>query len=114
MASATLTLDGPRFGRFSFSSAGIERAVACIQEALLEKGKTIIIDEIGPLELEHGQGLAAVLPKLSRAGNLLIVARKELVESIFALVPRHSGRVFTLDAGNRLRISEEIAAFLLD
>jgi nucleoside-triphosphatase THEP1 len=101
-------LDGPRFGRFSFSSAGIDRAVDCLRGILTRPPDSVdspgtapqpvvIIDEIGPLELEQGAGLAPVLPLLAGAGNLLLVVRPSLAGLVEALVPEHR-RTFILVA----------------
>lgn len=112
LARLDIELGGPRYGKFSFSRAGIEAALRCLKAALAKKARLIILDEIGPLELDLGQGLAPILPKLERAGDLLMVAREGLVERVSALVPRHERRVFTLDLANRDALAREIARFL--
>jgi nucleoside-triphosphatase THEP1 len=108
-------LDGPRLGKFSFSSAGIARAVQCLRRVLAlsvdggEAGsggdadprQVVVVDEIGPLELEHGEGFAPVLPLLAAAGHLVLVVRPSLTDAIAALVPRHEREVVTLTRQRR-------------
>ena len=136
-------LGGPRFGRFSFSSAGIERAVESLRGSLLRSRVAwesdlvalpsgdvsaargcsvpsrstppapqpiVIVDEIGPLEFERGEGLAPVLPLLAEAGDLLLVARPSLLDRVEALVPRHAREVLIVTLENR----DTLAPFLID
>jgi nucleoside-triphosphatase THEP1 len=102
-------LGGPRYGRFSFSSGGIARAVDCLRGILTSSGggaaqstgSVVVIDEIGPLEVDRGEGLAPVLPLLAGAGDLVLVARPSLVDRIEALVPRHRREVLVVTPENR-------------
>ena len=130
LARSDAELDGPRIGQFSFSSAGLERAVDSLRGILTRSRGTdgsagtgcspdagdtpgpgvspgtgdspstgtspgtaqqpvVIVDEIGPLELEQGAGLAPVLPLLAGAGHLLLVVRPSLADLVEALVPVH-------------------------
>jgi nucleoside-triphosphatase len=112
LARSDLVLEGPRLGRFWFSEEGVRRAVACLQTAFGAAGRIVIVDEIGPLELESGLGFSPVLPLFASAGNLLIVVRRELVPAVDALVPRHQREVFTLVPGNGEELSMRIREFL--
>lgn len=123
-------LDGPRYGRFSFSSAGLERAVVCLREILRRPPQTatlatpaeasgssapareppvVIVDEIGPLELELGAGFAPVLPLLADAGSLLLVARPSLVGRLQDFVPRHEREVLVVDPASRGSLAAVLA-----
>jgi nucleoside-triphosphatase THEP1 len=93
LARCDADLGGPRWGRFSFSPEGIGRAVDCLRAAL-DRGAPVdplvtVIDEIGPLELQAGAGLAPLLPLLRDAGRLLLVVRPSLVDRVRELLPRH-------------------------
>jgi nucleoside-triphosphatase THEP1 len=99
-------LGGPRFGRFSFSSAGITRAVDCLRGILSSPPgagpqPVVIVDEIGPLELDQGEGLSPVLPLLAGAGHLLLVVRPSLADRVEAFVPRHERRIIAVTPENR-------------
>jgi nucleoside-triphosphatase THEP1 len=110
LARSNRDLDGPRFGRFGFSSAGIERAVGCLRGILLRSqgGTIVVIDEIGPLELERGEGLAPVLPLLADAGHLLLVVRPSLVDRVEALVPRHERALLVVTPENRSSLASVV------
>jgi nucleoside-triphosphatase THEP1 len=115
-------LDGPRFGRFSFSSAGIEHAVDCLRGILTSSAEggaeadgggnvprpVVIVDEIGPLELEMGAGLAPVLPLLAGAGHLLLVARPSLLGRVEVLVPGHRRTVIMVTPEHRASLATAI------
>jgi nucleoside-triphosphatase THEP1 len=118
LGRSDVDLGGPRYGRFSFSSRGIARAVDCLRGILASSrggagaspGPVVVIDELGPLEVERGEGLAPVLPLLAAAGDLLLVARQSLVDRIEAFVPRHRHEVLVVtpeirDALARLAIA---------
>jgi nucleoside-triphosphatase THEP1 len=68
----------------------------------------VVIDEIGPLELELGKGLAPVLPLLAAAGNLLIVVRPSLAARVRRLVPTHERTLVALTPGNRSSLAAAI------
>jgi nucleoside-triphosphatase THEP1 len=107
-------LGGPRFGRFSFSSAGIARAVDCLRRILSSAPESVVIvDEIGPLELDQGEGLAPVLPLLAGAGHLLLVVRPSLANRVEALVPRHARRVIAVTAENRTSLASAIDGWFM-
>jgi nucleoside-triphosphatase THEP1 len=121
-------LDGPHYGRFSFSSTGIARAVDCLREILSasapEEGdadaaetadrplagapNVVVIDEIGPLELELDKGLAPVLPLLAAAGPLLLVVRPSLAARVRRFIPAHERTLLTLAPGNRSSLAARI------
>jgi nucleoside-triphosphatase THEP1 len=116
LGRSDIELCGPRCGRFSFSSGGIARAVDCLRGILASSaaaaagagsspGSVVVIDEIGPLEVERGEGLAPVLPLLAAAGDLLLVARPSLVDRIEALVPRHRREVLVVTPENRAALA---------
>jgi nucleoside-triphosphatase THEP1 len=129
-------LGGPRYGRFSFSSGGIARAIDCLRGILASsaagagagaavgaaaaagadasggatEGPIVVVDEIGPLEIERGEGLAPVLPLLATAGDLLLVVRPSLVGRVEALVPRHRREVLVVTPENRDTLARLVIA----
>jgi nucleoside-triphosphatase THEP1 len=126
LCRSDIELDGPRFGRFSFSSAGIARAVDCLRGILAaspEGGEddprprpdvarpVVIVDEIGPLELELGAGLAPVLPLLAGAGHLLLVARPSLADRVEALLPEHERTLLVVTPENRASLALRVDAW---
>jgi nucleoside-triphosphatase THEP1 len=104
---------GLRFGRFSFYPHVFERAVRCLRRSLSLRTKIVIIDEIGPLELENGEGFAPILPLLASAGNLLLVVRPALQEQIASFIPCHSRQTFSVTPENRRDLAARILAYIL-
>jgi nucleoside-triphosphatase THEP1 len=75
--TATLTV-----GRFIFSQINFNNAIQIIREAIHTPG-WLVIDEIGPLEL-NGQGFHDVLKEvlMQRKNKLVLVVRKGLAEKV--------------------------------
>lgn len=71
-----------RVGRFCFSKAGFEKASAIIRSAVPVTG-WLVIDEIGPLEL-NGEGFSDVLNGVLalRKEKILLVVREGLAEKV--------------------------------
>lgn len=85
--------DIQQVGRYTFSAA----AFAWANEALLEasrnpENKWLVIDEIGPLELQ-GKGLTPALDQivanLREEQNLVLVIREKIAESVLLLYGLH-------------------------
>ena len=112
LARSDISLGGPMMGKYSFSAEGIERAVRCIARALDGTKKTVVVDEIGPLEIDKGMGYAPILPLLARARDLLLVVRAELVSRLAECVPDHRCQVFTLTLETRDALGSRIQKFL--
>jgi nucleoside-triphosphatase THEP1 len=136
-------LGGPRLGPYSFDAAALEWATAVILAALaspppvgaftspppagasgsppLAEGteggcpRLVIVDEIGTLELWHGQGMAAVLPVLAAgpAGRVLVVVRESLLEELHERLGEVEQRVFRASEQNRDGLPAEIVEALL-
>jgi nucleoside-triphosphatase THEP1 len=125
LCRSDIELDGPRYGRFSFSSAGLARAVDCLWGILAPSSEmggednpqspdprpVVVVDEIGPLELELGAGLAPVLPLLAGAGRLLLVARPSLTARVEALLPRHECTILAVTTENRTSLASRVDAW---
>jgi nucleoside-triphosphatase THEP1 len=54
-------LGGPRVGPYSFDPAGLARALRVLERAVSAGCDLLMVDEIGPLELEQGKGFAPIL-----------------------------------------------------
>jgi nucleoside-triphosphatase THEP1 len=54
-------LGGPRVGPYSFDPAALDRALRVLRRAIAAKCDLLMVDEIGPLELEQGRGFAPIL-----------------------------------------------------
>ena len=69
-------------GRFAFSKKAFEKAIDILNQSMKEKKGWLIIDEIGPLELE-GKGFFETAKQIlsnQNSLNLLFIIREHLVE----------------------------------
>lgn len=75
-------------GRFRFFAEAFERAKTEFEQAINSKAPWIVVDEVGKLEVK-GKGLEPAITMLIEAtqtgvysGNLLLVVREELLETV--------------------------------
>jgi nucleoside-triphosphatase THEP1 len=99
-------------GRFRFDprvlawgATTLARATPC---------RLLVVDELGPLEIERGEGLAEALDVLSRGDFelALVVVRPELVARVRSLMPGDTTTVLTVTRGNRNGLPTALAASL--
>ena len=109
LAQANGDLGGPRTGRYSFDANVFSWVIGRLRAAISQSCDLLIVDEIGPLELEQGKGLAPLLSDLSAGGMpLLLVVRPELVERLQRRLPEISFRTFTVTQDNRQTLADAI------
>jgi len=78
-------LDGVKFGRFTFSEEGLRAGAEIISPEQVSGSQVVIIDEIGPLELNRQGWWLAVTQLVESAGiPQLWVVRKNLVKSVIS------------------------------
>lgn len=111
LGRSDISLGGPVYGKHSFSVEGIARAVRCLREALVRRDAIVIMDEIGPLEMQRGAGFSAILPLLAGSGDLLLVTRPRLVARVAGFVPDHRTEVFPLTPDTREAVASQILEF---
>jgi nucleoside-triphosphatase THEP1 len=120
LARTDQELGGPRVGPYSLDPAALARALKVLRKAAIpETGTTVpcdlfMLDEIGPLELEQGEGFAPILDLLPLEGPpyTLIVVRPALLDQLRLHLRDTECTVFNVTEGNRdempLRIVEEL------
>jgi len=81
LARTDQDLGGSRVGPYSFAPAALARALRVLRRAISAGCDLLIVDEIGPLELEQGKGFAPILDLLPVEGptHTLIVVRPALL-----------------------------------
>ena len=102
-------LGGPRTSRYSFDAAVFVWVIGRLRRAISQGCDLLIVDEIGPLELERGRGLAPILSDLS-AGKppLLLVVRPVLTAQLQDRLPEIPFRTFTVTQENRQALPDAI------
>jgi len=115
LAQANGDLGGPRTSRYSFDADVFSWVIGRLRGAISRGCDLLIVDEIGPLELEQGRGLAPILPDLS-AGTLpplLLVVRPELTAQLQGRLPDIPFCTFTATRENRQALPGTIIKELL-
>jgi nucleoside-triphosphatase THEP1 len=114
-------LDGPRVGPYSFAPAALARALRVLRRAISAGCDLLMVDEIGPLELEQGEGFAPILDLLPVEGptHTLIVVRPALLHPLLLRLRGAVGRpcrtgftVFSVTEENRDELPLQIVETL--
>ncbi len=107
-------LPGPRIGDYSFDASVLAWGRDLVAAALDSPCDLVVVDEIGPLELQRGQGLAGVLPRLlapQPMPRLLVVVRSAWVAE-FSRRAAPSYCTWVADEQNRDGLPDDLARFL--
>jgi len=114
-------LGGPRVGPYSFDPAALARALRVLRRAAATGCDLLMVDEIGPLELEQGKGFAPILDLLPVEGptHTLIVVRPALLDPLLLRLRDAVGRpcrtgftVFSVTEENRDELPLQIVEAL--
>jgi nucleoside-triphosphatase THEP1 len=114
LARTDRELGGPCVGPYSFDPEGLSKALEVLITAAMEERDLLVIDEIGPLELEQGKGFAPILDLLPVEGptHTLIVVRPTLLGQLLLHLRGNKFTIFSVTEGNRdelpSRIVEEL------
>ena len=109
LARADGDLGGPRTSRYSFDADVLSWVIGRLRGAISHGCDLLVIDEIGPLELEQGKGLASLLSDLSKGTlPLLLVVRPELIGRLQERLPDVPFRTFTVTQENRQALPDAI------
>lgn len=101
LGHTTQPLEGPRIGPYVLDSHGLARAIDVLKRAC-NTPDLMVLDEVGPLELERNEGFAPVLDilPLEGPGHLLVVVRPSLLPQVRQRLGR-DGTIYTVSEGNR-------------
>ncbi len=100
-------LPGPRVGRFQMDAATLAWGVALARRAREARADLIVLDEIGPLELEQRLGFAPLVGDLesdapgSGRSLYLLVVRAWLATALAERLSRHVPSIVRLTPENR-------------
>lgn len=109
LAAEGQELDGPRWGRFSFSQEALDWGHVAMHAAVAGPADLVLLDEVGPLELVAGKGLLSTLwILLSSDKAALVVVRPALLEQLRALAGGRTVRVYEVTLENRAGLAESI------
>jgi nucleoside-triphosphatase THEP1 len=114
LARTDQELGGPQVGPYSLDPTALARALEVLKRAATAGYDLFMVDEIGPLELEQGEGFAPILDLLPVKGptNTLIVVRPALLDPLRLRLRDTESAVFSVTEENRdelpLRIVEKL------
>jgi len=102
LARSDRDLGGVRVGQYSFDDETLAWILS-LDEKALDSDALAFIDEIGRLELDHGVGLAPLIPLLAqpRRADTVVVVRGDLLDAMVARVVPAAPYVVTLDPTRR-------------
>lgn len=102
-------------GRYTFDLAVIAWANKVLKQAVAAQPDLLVVDEIGPLELERGGGLAPVLEPLAagRVPRALVVVRAWLLDALRARLPDIPAATFVVDMETRESVPERVVNWLV-
>jgi len=113
-------LKGTRVGQYSFDDRTLDWAASLCSSALTERpasagAKLVFVDEIGPLELDRGAGLAPTIPLLARPCNqhVIVVVREALLDRLLACVREAGPRVVMMNGQRREQAWIEVCELVL-
>jgi nucleoside-triphosphatase THEP1 len=109
---------GETIGNFTFDQQSLDWARDRLLAAVVGLGRVgeagvLVVDEIGPLELERGVGFVEVLGPLADASRVprgLVVVRRECLEALERQTNRPDGCRFWVDEARREYVPAEIAS----
>ncbi len=111
LARTDRPMDGPQIGPYHFEARALQRCLTVIDQAAQECD-LLVIDEIGPLELEQNKGLTPALDILPHTPRALVVVRHALLDRLSAHLNGVEMAVFTATEENRDALPDRIAAWL--
>lgn len=104
--------DGPPFGKYRLNLRDLEEiGVRAIERALAER-ELVVIDEVGPMELQSPAFIGAVERALREAPNLLVTVHRASNHPLAYRIRHGVDRLVRITAGNRDAAAAEIARLL--
>jgi nucleoside-triphosphatase THEP1 len=112
LATADRSPGKVRWGKYRFVPSTLEWGARALAKAT--PCDLLVVDELGPLELELGQGLVDALDVLSDGDYslALVVVRPELVEVLDHRLERLQTRVMEVTLSNRDQLPGQIVSML--
>ncbi len=107
-------LGGPQIGPYSFAAEPLAWGCRLLEEAWRGAFDLVIVDEIGPLELNRGEGFISALHALERgvAPRTLVVVRDTCLETLRRRLCELEAPTFWVDERSREELPAEIAGKL--
>lgn len=104
--------DGPAFGKYRLCLRDLEGIGAAAVERAIEEAELIVIDEVGPMELQSARFIAAVEKALASGKHLLVTVHRASNHHLAYRIRHEVDRLIRLTHSNREeKIGEVIQLF---
>lgn len=105
---------GPQMGRYHFDAVALNRAIHTLQEACRNPNDLLLIDEIGPLELDQNAGFASIIGHLppSTTAHILLVVRPIALNKLQSRLQPLRFQVIQATISNRNSLPKDIISLL--
>lgn len=102
---------GERCGVWLFPPGALDWALAAVMDAAAGRPDLLVVDELGPMELLEGRGLAPVLSALRTGkGTLaLVLVRESLLPVLQERLAGCDVRVYRVEPDSRAELPEKVA-----
>ena len=116
LARVTPEKAGERMGRYTFDPAVFAWANQVLLDAIAAQPDLLVVDEIGPLELERGGGLSPVLASLATGSvpRALVIVRTWLVDALRTRLPGLQTATFSVDLETRETLPQQAFDWLFE
>ena len=111
VASRDLASAGLRCGIWLFEPGAMEWSLEVLLDAISQRPELLLVDELGPMELQEGKGLAPIIPEL-KAGKVplaLVLVRMGLLPALLERLMGCEVRVYKVTPESRTQLPEQIA-----
>jgi len=113
LASRKETGGYKKYGRFYFNPSAIRFGELILQEAVRKRIRVILIDEIGPIELNDGVWSNMLQNIISRHKKILVITvRKKLIHEVIEKFQINNYRIKDINTSTVKETAEEIFEFL--
>lgn len=112
LATADDTPHGVRWGKYRFVPSSLAWGAELLAEAI--PCDLLVVDELGPLELESGQGLVSALDVLAQGGFslALVVVRPALLDEMKGRLKGRQPSILEVTLANRDQLPTRILSML--
>jgi nucleoside-triphosphatase THEP1 len=111
LASRDVSSEGLRCGIWTFEPGAMEWSLDAVLDAIRLRPDLLVVDELGPMELNEGTGLAPVIPKLKadEVPLALVLVRSALLPSLMERLMGCEVRVYEVTPESRDALPQTIA-----
>lgn len=100
--------DGPSFGRYRLNLRDLDEIGARAIERAIEEAELVVVDEVGPMELQSARFVRAVGQALAEARNLLVTVHRASNHPLAYRIRHGVDHLLRLTRENRDEVAAEV------